>query len=333
MTYKKTFLISFVLFLFATCIPVMAAEKHVELRFAFELPITHPWGKSAELFKNMLEDNKENNISVKLYPAGQLGKSGEDVQQGVMMGTIDVGISETPIVLLNPAQEVFDLPFIFESRQKAWKVLDSEVGTAVGNNLEKNGLKFIAYWEGGFRQVTNSKKQIKTLGDFAGLKIRTPYSPQRLKTFESLGCKPTAMPFSEVFSALEQKVIDGQENPLSVVWDSSLYDVQKYLTITNHVYTPATLFINLRKWKSFSPKQQEAILVAARAGRDLNRKLNKDNDEKLVDQLRAKGMVVDQLTPQELSKIQGAIKVVWDEYKTKHGTTGEEILTKITQMK
>lgn len=333
MTCKRVFLVSLVLFLFTACIPVMAAEKRIELRFAFELPITHPWGQSAELFKKMLEENKENNIVVKLYPAGQLGKSGEDVQQGVMMGTIDVGISETPIVLLNPAQEVFDLPFIFESRQKAWKVLDSEVGAAIGKNLEKNGLKFIAYWEGGFRQVTNSKRPIKTLEDFSGLKIRTPYSPQRLKAFEALGCKPTAMPFSEVFSALEQKVIDGQENPLSVVWDSSLYDVQKYLTITNHVYTPATLFINLKKWKDFSPRQQEAILVAAKAGRDLNRKLNQENDEKLVNQLRSKGMIVDQLSPQELNKIQEAIKIVWEDYKTKHGRHGEEILAEITQMK
>ncbi|MCC8184176.1 DctP family TRAP transporter solute-binding subunit [Cloacibacillus porcorum] len=315
------------------CAPLFANEKPVELRFAFELPLAHPWGKAAERFKELIESEPENNIKIKLYPAGQLGKSGEDIQQGVMMGTIDIGISSTPIVLINPIQEVFDLPFIFSGREKAWKILDGEIGNTVAKGLESKGLKVLAYWEDGFRQVTNSKHPIKKLEDFGGLKIRTPYSQQRLKTFEALGSKPTAMPFSEVFAALEQKVIDGQENPLSVIWDSSFYDVQKYLTITNHVYSPATLFISMRKWNRLSNKQREVILSAACIGRDLNRKLNQENDVNVINKLRSKGMDIQELTPEELTKIQNAVKIIWDEYKKKHGRVGDDIIQKIISAK
>lgn len=321
-------LILFTLLMVAS--PLFAVEKPVELRFAFELPIGHPWGKGAELFKQIVEEDPENAISVKVYAAGQLGKSGEDVQQGVMMGTIDIGISSTPIVLINPIQEVFDLPFIFDDREKAWKVLDGEIGDEIAKGLESKGLKVLAYWEDGFRQVTNSKLEIAKLEDFAGLKIRVPYSPQRLKTFEAIGSRPTAMPFSEVFAALEQKVIDGQENPLSVVWDSSLYDVQQYLTITNHVYSPATLFINLRKWNAMSEKQRAAVQKASFAGRDLNRELNMQNDASLIERLREKGMLVSELSPDELKKIQDAVTVVWEDYKKKHGASGTAIIEKIT---
>lgn len=141
------------------------------------------------------------------------------------------------------------------------------------------------------------------------------------------------MPFSEVFAALEQKVIDGQENPLSVIWDSSFYDVQKYLTITNHVYSPATLFISMRKWNRLSNKQREVILSAACIGRDLNRKLNQENDVNVINKLRSKGMDIQELTPEELTKIQNAVKIIWDEYKKKHGRVGDDIIQKIISAK
>lgn len=304
--------------------PIEAASQ--KIKFAFELPASHPWGQGAQAFKEYVEEKTQKGTLVELYPAGQLGGSSEDIQQGVMLGTIDIGISSTPIVLLNPLQKLFDLPFLFSTREEAWAVLDGPIGSKVGKNLEEKGLKALSYWEDGFRQVTNSVRPIKTAKDFEGLKIRTPYSPQRLATFKQLGAKPTSMPFSEVFSALEQGVIDGQENPLTVIWNSSFYDVQKYLTITNHVYSPATLLINLNAWEKLSTEQQEIILEAAVIGQKVNRDLNAEGDESLVAKLEEKGMQVDTLPKEEISKIKELVRPVWDMFVEEEGEEAAKLI-------
>src|SRR5699024_5054895 len=213
-------------------------------------------GQGAEEFKSIVEEETNGEIVIEVHNGGSLGSSGGEIQEGTSLGTIDIGISSTPLAQIIPEVEIFSLPYLFNNREDAWETVDSEIGTDIASGLESENLKHLAYWEDGFRQVTNSKRQIKSPEDFEGLRIRVPESNLRIETFEVLGASALPMSFSEVFTSLQQGTIDGQENPLSVIENSSFYDVQEYLTVTNHVYSPASLFINLNTWEELSEEHQ-----------------------------------------------------------------------------
>ncbi|MEI3606470.1 TRAP transporter substrate-binding protein [Pseudogracilibacillus sp. SE30717A] len=285
-------------------------SSSITLSFAYELPTDHPWGKGAEEFKKIVEEETNGEITIEIHGAGSLASSGREIQESVKVGTIDIGISSTPMSQMNPYVDIFSLPYIFNDRESAWEIIDSEIGDQVGDKLEENNIKHLAYWEDGFRQVTNSKHQIKSPKDFKGLRIRVPESDLRIETFKALGASPLPMSWSEVFTALQQGTIDGQENPLSVVDSSSFYDVQEFLTVTNHVYSPATLFINLDKWNSLTKEQQEIIEKASYVGRDLNRELNEEQDKALIKELEEKGMDVHVI--EDVSEFRELTKNVWD---------------------
>jgi len=306
-----------------------SSAKPLTLKLVFETTIDHSYGRGGLAFKEYVEKKTNNGIVVELHGAGQLGKSGEDIQQGVMLGTIECGITSTPIALLNPIQKIFDLPFLFPTRQDAWATLDGPVGQKVASKLESKGVKTLSYWEDGFRAVTNNVRPINRLEDFEGLKIRVPYSPQRIETFKLLGAKPTAMPFGEVFSALEQGVIDGQENPLAVVSKTSFYDVQKYVSITNHVYSPATLLINLNFWNRLSKEQQDIVAEGARIGQKVCRDFNASSDLFLLDELKEKGMEVSLVAPEEIKRMNDKLKPIWDLFVSEEGEEAKELLDEV----
>lgn len=304
-------------------------EDTISLTFAYELPTDHPWGIGAEKFKEIVEEKTNGKIKIELHGGGSLASSGREIQEGVEIGTIDIGISSTPLAQINPFVEIFSLPYLFSDRENTWEVLDGPIGDQVGSYLEERNIKHLAYWEDGFRQVTNNSHPIKSPEDFKGLRIRVPESSVRIATFEALGASPVSMSFSEVFTALQQGVIDGQENPLSVVTSSSFYDVQEYLTLTNHVYSPASLLINLDKWNSLSAEQQDIILEAAQAGRDVNRELNKKQDEEAIETLKEKGMQVEVI--EDIAPFREATRSVWSELTDKLGEEGQEIVDSILE--
>ncbi|MBM7553594.1 TRAP transporter substrate-binding protein [Thalassobacillus pellis] len=333
MKISKLFLVVFAMTVFSLLVGCSSGsgetKDSVTLSFAYELPEDHPWGKGAQKFKEIVEEKTNGEIKIELYGNGQLGGSGREIQEGAKVGTIDIGISSTPMAQLNPYLNIFSLPYIFENREHAWEVLDGPIGDEVGKKLEEHNLKHLAYWEDGFRQVTNSVRPITSPEDFDGLKIRVPESDVRLQTFKALGASPLPMSWSEVFTSLQQGTIDGQENPLSVIESASFYDVQKYLTITNHVYSPATLFMNKSKWDSLTEEQQKIIKEAAEAGRDVNRELNEKQDNQLIKGLKEKGMevtVIEDITP-----FQEATKPVWDMVINELGSDAKELIEKINQ--
>lgn len=299
------------------------------LSFAYELPENHPWGEGASEFKRMVEEETGGEVTIEIHGNGSLAASGREIQEGVKIGTIDIGISSTPMAQLNQYQDIFSLPYLFNDREHAWEVLDGQIGDRVAEELDEHGLQHLAYWEDGFRQITNNVRPIESVEDFSGLRIRVPESDVRIETFKAMGASPLAMAWSEVFTGLQQGTIDGQENPLSVVSSSSFYDVQQYLTISNHVYSPATIFINSDKWNALSEEQQKIVLKAAEAGRDINRKLNAENDEALIKELEEKGMevtVIDDIQP-----FREATKPVWDQVADKIGGDAQDLIEKISQ--
>lgn len=303
--------------------------ESITLTLANELPGDHPWGRSAEEFKSIVEEETNGEIVIEVHNGGSLGGSGGEIQEGTSLGTIDIGISSTPLAQILPEIEIFSLPYLFRDREEAWEALDSDIGSDIAAGLESNNLKHLTYWEDGFRQVTNSRTQIQSPEDFDGLRIRVPESNLRIETFEALGASPLPMSFSEVFTSLQQGTIDGQENPLSVIESSSFYDVQDYLTVTNHVYSPASLFINLNTWQELSEEHQEILINAAEAGRDLNRELNEEEDAEAIETLEEEGMDVYELTDEDMEIFQEATLSVYESLIDDLGGDSEEIINSI----
>ena len=299
----------------------------IVLKLAHELPDAHPWGAGAERFKEIVEAESNGQMLVEIYGNGQLGGSSKEVQESVLIGSLELGISSTPMETLNPYMKLFALPYIFEDSEEAWEILDGPVGKAVAGHAEEAGVHVLAFWEDGMRQVTNNVRPILVPEDLKGIKLRVPESTVRIATFEALGANPVSMPFSEVFTSLQQHTIDGQENPLSVISSSSFYECQKYLSITNHVYSPASLIINLKVWESLTPKQQDILEKAAEAGRDLNRQLSAENDDRLIEELKDKGMQVNELT--DLSAFQDKMQPVWDSVIEELGDEGRQLFDQL----
>lgn len=230
-----------------------------------------------EVFKNMVEKGTNNAISVEIYPAGTLGnerETMEQVQTGVIQSYITTGGG---MAVFYPLMSILDIPFSMPSYNVAYKVYDGPFGKMLADDiLKKTGLRVLGFGEsGGFFQITNSKRPIRTPADMKGLKFRTMTIPMHMEIMKAFGASPTPVAWAEVYTALQTGVVDGQQNPVPIIEMGKLYEVQKYMTITNHIYTPYVWVIN-NDWFTKLPKEyQEVIVDAARtaiiAGRGLNR--------------------------------------------------------------
>jgi tripartite ATP-independent transporter DctP family solute receptor len=256
---------------------------------------------------------------VQVYANAQLG---DDVRatEAVRMGTLEmVTTSASPLTGLVPEFNVFDLPFIIPSEKAADAIFDGPIGAKLAAALEAKGIKLLAYYENGFRQLTNSAREVKNPADLKGLKIRTMQNPIHLEAFRAMGANPTPMPFSEVFTALQQKTIDGQENPIPTIWLSKFYEVQKFVSLTGHVYGPHIMLIGKKLWDSFPAADQKIIADAAQESavyqRSINRKMNRD----FVDNLRKAGVTVTELTPEQHKAFVDACASVYTTWEPKIG--------------
>jgi tripartite ATP-independent transporter DctP family solute receptor len=279
----------------------------------------HPSYLGGKKFGEILAAKLPGKYDVQVYANAQLG---DDVRatEAVRMGTLEmVTTSASPLTGLVPEFNVFDLPFIITSEQAADAIYDGPVGAKLAAALEPKGIKLLAYYENGFRQLTNSVREVKSPADMKGLKIRTMQNPIHLEAFRAMGANPTPMPFSEVFTALQQKTIDGQENPIPTIWLSKFYEVQKYVSLTGHVYGPHLLLINKKLFDSFPAEDQKIIAAAAQESaiyqRSLNRKMNSD----FVTDLRKAGITVTELTPEQKKAFQDAVAPVYVTWEPKIG--------------
>ncbi|MCS0497166.1 TRAP transporter substrate-binding protein [Ancylobacter sp. MQZ15Z-1] len=228
-------------------------------------------------------------FTYELFDNATIGDEIVHMQQ-VRTGQIDITPMGSDAVELDNAWAVFDMPFMFPDREAVAKVLDGEFGQKLAASMrEKAGLEVLAFGEIGFRQITNSVRPIKTPADFQGMKIRVPGSETRILTFKTLGATPVNMNFGEVFLALQNKTIDGQENPLNDIVERSLQEVQPYISISNHVYTPITFAMNAKKFDSL-PDDQKAMLkeAALEAAKEI-RALGAQKDKDLLAKLKANG--------------------------------------------
>lgn len=268
------------------------AMAQKSLRFGYETSQTDSQHIAAKKFNDLLKERTGDELALKLFPDSTLGNA-QAMISGVRSGTIDMEMSgANNFVGLSPALNVLDIPFLFRDTQHAYKVLDGKSGEELLNSLEKVGLKGLAYWENGWRDVTNSRHPVRTPADLKGLKIRTNNSPMNIQAFKLFGANPIPMPFAEVYTALETRTIDAQEHPINVTWSAKFYEVQKYLTLTHHAYSPLIVVMNKKKFDDLTPKIQEALVSSAREAGQFQRQLVAENQQKIIEGMRAAGVEV-----------------------------------------
>ncbi|KGQ32754.1 TRAP transporter substrate-binding protein [Gallibacterium anatis] len=270
----------------------VSAQAETTLRFGYEAPRSDTQHLAAKKFNELLKEKTKGEIKLSLFPDSTLGNA-QAMISGVRGGTIDLEMSGSPNFSgLVPNLNVIDIPFIFQNKEHAYRVLDGEIGQGLLKELEDKGLKGLAFWEVGFRSMTNSKHPIHTPEDVKGLKIRTNQNPMYVKAFQLLGANPVPMPLSELYTALETRAVDAQEHPIGIVWSVKLYEVQKYLSLTNHGYTPLLVVMNKEKFDGLSPELQKAIIESAQEAGKYQRELNAKKEIEILDKMKKAGVEV-----------------------------------------
>lgn len=231
------------------------------------------------------------------------------------MGTIDIAVTSTgPIGNFASDFLVLDLPYLFPDADTARAVLDGDVGKNLLSQLSPLGITGAAFWENGFRELTNSKRPINTINDLKGLKIRTMENEIHMAAFKLLGVDPTPMTWSDVYASLQQGVIDGQENPIAIIQSQGIYEVNKYMAMTNHVYSPACLLISNITLQKFDKATQQILINCAKDAAQYERKLLTDSDNDNIAKLKQEGM---EITYPDTTKFAEVVQPVYDQYKDK----------------
>lgn len=274
--------------------------------------------QSLEYFKELVESNSDGRITVELYHSSQLGDDRE-MMEALQLGTQEMTCPSTaPIAPFVNGFKVFDLPFLFPNEGAADYVLDSEIGQELLDDLSDIGIKGLVYWENGFRQLTNDVRAVETPEDVQGLKVRTMENPLHLAAWEAMGANPTPMAFGELFSALQQDVVDGQENPWGTIYLQNFPEVQQYTTNTGHVYSPFVLMIAQEYWDNLPSDLQDVVMDAAIKSRDHNRELNRELNAEYLEELKDV-MNVTELSAEEKMAFQEATSAVYDQYAEEIG--------------
>ncbi len=267
--------------------PAFAAQH---IRITGNFPVEHSVSKAMEIFKKEVEANTKGEIMVDLFPNMMLGGAQENVDQtrsGTTFGTM-VGIAYMSRIV--PEFEAISLPFIFDSRETAYKVVDGKVGKILDEKMSARGFHGLGFGELGFRNVTNNVRPIKTLGDFKNLKIRLQPNEVQLDTFRALGANPVAMDISEVYSALQQGVLDGEENPYNIIATRRFDEVQKYLSNSRHFFDFVVFVVNKDKFDKFSPADQDIMRKAADKAMHWQREESASQANHWRDELIKRGM-------------------------------------------
>ncbi len=289
------------------------------LRFAYVNVKGHPQDLGAQKFAELVGQKSGGKITVKTFPGGTLGG---DVQtlSSLQGGTIDLTVMNSGILVsLNKEYAILDFPFLFNDAKEADAVVDGPIGKRLADKLPEKGLVGLGYWELGFRQFNNSKRPINKVEDFQGLKIRVIQSPIYIDIFNTLGGNALPMPFPEVYTALEQKTIDAQENPLKNIESTKMYEVAKYVSLTRHVYNPQSLIISKKSWDKLSKDEQKIIQDAANEVRDFQRKASRDAEAETTAALTKAGAVINPVAPAEIARMRDKVKPVIDKYTKEVG--------------
>ena len=280
------------------------------IRFGYGLVEDSNQGRAVKLFAQEVEKASGGKMKVRAIGAAALG-SDVQMQQALIGGAQEMMVGSTAtLVGITKEMAIWDTPFLFNNAREADIVLDGPVGQKIMDKLQEKGLVGLVYWENGFRNLTNNKQPVAKLEDLNGIKLRVMQNNVFLDSFKSLGANAVPLPFSELFTALETKAVDGQENPYNTILSSKFYEVQKYLTVTNHVYSPWIVLVSKKWWDGLSNDERNVLLAAAKKSRDFERKDTREEAAKALAELKAKGMQVNELSAAEANRMRSKLTQV-----------------------
>ena len=301
------------------------AEEKVTLKMETAIPYSHPLVKAMDVLKDKANEKSKGSVTIQIYPAGQLYND-KNMNDAIISGGIDMGLNTVGRwATIVPAMDIFDVPFIFPSYEKVDKAIDSCLGEKLGNELMKKGVRPLIWADYGFVQYANNKKLVKTPADFDGLKIRG-YSKYSAETIKAMGASSVTMGSSEVYMGIQRGTIDGQTSGTTAMRDRKMYEVHKYLTLTNHASPEFIVAINEKSYSKLNANQKKALDAAAIEVRDMIRANAKAEDLKALADLKAKGMEVYEVPENELQAWRDATKPVWDLFIKENGKFGQELI-------
>jgi len=300
--------------------------KERAFKFATQNPKGHPIVIGMEKFAEVVAAKSGGKMKVNLFPGGVLGGDAQNVS-ALQGGTIELA-SMNAGILASQAKEfaVFDFPFMFSTVEEADAVVDGPFGRMMFDKLEPKGIHGLTYFELGFRNLTNSRRPINKIEDIAGLKLRVIPNAINIDWVTALGANPTPMAFPEVYGAMEQKAIDGHENPFSVIAANKFYEVQKHLTVTNHQYNPQAVIVSRKIWGQLSEAEQKVLSEAAVEATAVQRKASRQQAEEAFQLLKKNGMQVTEISGPELQKLRDKMKPVIDKHSA---IVGPEVVTSL----
>ncbi|KQP19877.1 TRAP transporter substrate-binding protein [Pseudorhodoferax sp. Leaf265] len=280
------------------------------IRFGYGLNEDSNQGRAAKVFAQAVEKASGGKMRVRAIGAAALGPDTQ-MQQALVGGAQEMMVGSTAtLVGITKEMALWDTPFLFNNTREADAVLDGPIGQKVMDQLQAKGLVGLAYWENGFRNLTNSTRPVAKLEDLSGIKLRVMQNNVYLDSFKQLGANAVPLPFSELFSALETKTVDGQENPYNTILSSKFYEVQKYLSVTNHVYSPWIMLVSKKWWDQLSKDERKVLRDAAIASRDAERIDTRSEGARALSDLKAKGMQINELPASEAARMRDKLTQV-----------------------
>lgn len=302
----------------AACLPAAALAAQFNLKLAHAVNSTDSQHAAAVKMAELVKERSKGEVVITVFPSSTLGTDSAMIS-GARGGTIDIVSSGTSNYNgIVPATAAFELPFVFRSAAHAYAVLDGPIGSGVLEQFSNQRLKGLAYWENGWRAFTNSKRPVRTPDDLKGLKIRSTPNPYHIQAFKLLDMNPSPLAIAELYSALETGAFDAQEHPINVTLSAKFYEVQKFLTLSNHIYSPLILVMNKAKFDAMPAEYQTIVVEAAREASRHQRTLNASNTSQWVDELRKHGVeVIEQVDMAPFQKI--VSRPIAKSFEEKHG--------------
>lgn len=300
----------------------------LDIKLGHVLAPTHNWHAAAQGFAKDVREATDDRVNFQVFPSGQLGNE-KTMVEGMQIGSVPAGVIGCgSFQRLDAKFGVVELPYSWDDRQDAYAAYDGELGDTLEALADKHNMKILAWWENGFRHVTNNRGPIESPEDLEGLKIRVTPDKMRLDTFEALGASPAPLSFGELYSALQQGVFDAQENPLSIIHSSSFYEVQDYVSLTGHVWAPACLTVSNSTWSRLSEDDQTKVQELANVWRDKQREMTQADDRDLIEKLEAEGMQVNEV---DTAPFNAQVQGVWEEYESVFGSELMDLVKRYRQ--
>jgi len=295
-----------------------SSGKTIELKAGHVLTEDSPYHIALTQWADEVNKKTDGRIKIDVFANSVLGNE-RDMVEALQMGTLDITLPNSAVLSnFTSTFKVFDLPFLFEDRKDAYDVIDSDIGKNMLKSLDDMGVVGLSMWENGFRYIANNKKEINTPSDMKGLKIRTMENPIHMAAFSAYGADPTSMAWGEVYTALQQKTIDGLENPFTPIYQNKLNEVAPYITMTGHFYCPAPLLISKKAWSSISDSDKQIILDLSDKYKDVERKLCVESDEKYKEEMTKEGAKIVENVDKKAWR--EASQPVYDKYSAEIGT-------------